>query len=144
MTYQLTTGTSVVRLTDSAIIPNDERNSDYAAYLAWLADGNTAEPAATPEPPAPQPDYQLLYNSILGSSAYQAIRAAATESLPLTLACVEFVAAMGDAKAGNPNIPALQACISNILQLVSLDNEQKGLLSGYIADANFGETFSIS
>jgi hypothetical protein len=143
MTYQLTTGTSVVRLADSAIIPNDERNSDYRSYLSWVADGNTAEPAATPEPPAPQPDYQLLYNSILGSSVYQAIRAAATESLPLTLACVEFVAAMGDAKAGNPNIPALQACMGNILQLVNLHVEQKDALRGYIADAHLQNTFVI-
>ena len=50
---------------------------------------------------------------------------------------------MGDAKAGNPSIPALQACISNILQLVSLDNEQKDLLRNYIANANLGETFTI-
>jgi hypothetical protein len=144
MTYQLTTGTSVVRLADSAIIPSDERNSDYAAYLQWVADGNTPEPAATPERPAPAPNYQLLYDSILGSSVYQVIRAEATESLPLTLACVEFIAAMGDAKAGNPNIPALQACMGNILQLVSLDDEQKDALRGYIADANLGETFAIS
>jgi hypothetical protein len=142
MTYQLATG-SVVRLADSATIPNDERNSDYAAYLQWVADGNTAEPAATPEPPAPQPDYQLLYDSILGSSVYQAIRAEATESLPLTLACVEFIAAMGDAKAGNPSVPALQACMGNILQLVNLDDEQTDALRGYIEAAHLQSTFVI-
>jgi hypothetical protein len=143
MAYQLTTGTSVVRLADSAVIPNDERNSDYAAYLQWVADGNTPEPATTPEPPAPAPNYRLLYNSILGSSVYQAIRAAATGSLPLALACVEFITEMGDAKAGNPNIPALQACISNILGLVSLDGEQTDALRGYIEAAHLQGTFVI-
>jgi hypothetical protein len=51
--YQLTTGTSILRLSDGASIPADESNTDYAAYLEWLAAGNTPEPA--PEPPTPEP-----------------------------------------------------------------------------------------
>lgn len=51
MTYQLTTGNMILRTTDGAFIPPDPANTDYAAYQAWLAEGNTPEPA--PEPPAP-------------------------------------------------------------------------------------------
>lgn len=51
MTYQLTTGNMILRTTDGAFIPPDPANTDYAAYLAWLEEGNTPEPA--PEPPAP-------------------------------------------------------------------------------------------
>ena len=43
--YKITTVNgmkSLQRLSDTAFIPFDEANSDYAEYLAWVAEGNTA------------------------------------------------------------------------------------------------------
>ena len=49
MNYQLTQlGESVKRLTDNAFIPFDPANTDYQAYLAWLAEGNEPLPADEP------------------------------------------------------------------------------------------------
>ncbi len=36
---------SVKRTTDNVFIPFDDNNTDYQAYLAWVAEGNTPDPA---------------------------------------------------------------------------------------------------
>tara|TARA_Y100001937_G_scaffold77494_1_gene105112 strand:- start:10 stop:183 length:174 start_codon:yes stop_codon:yes gene_type:complete len=35
----------ILRTSDNASIPKDEGNVDYQAYLAWVAEGNTPDPA---------------------------------------------------------------------------------------------------
>ena len=51
--YRLTDG-GVIRLSDGASIPADERNSDYQAFLAWQAAGGV------PIPMQPAPYYELV------------------------------------------------------------------------------------
>ena len=35
----------IIRKTDNAFIPFEPANTDYQAYLKWLEEGNTPEPA---------------------------------------------------------------------------------------------------
>ena len=60
MTYQLTSGDTILRLSDNAYIPPDTGNRDYREYLEWLDAGNTPEPAPIVEPPAPLTTEQKL------------------------------------------------------------------------------------
>jgi hypothetical protein len=57
------------------------------------------------------PDYRAFYDALLVSPAYAAIRAKAVDNAAVLTACVEFIAAIGDAKSGRPNPAAIQACV---------------------------------
>ena len=133
--YQLTTSTSIIRLSDGAFIPAAPGNRDYAEYQAWLAKGNTPLPAPAPAPPGP--DYIAFWDALTTSTIYTAIREQSFTSLPMNTLATELIALLGDAKAGRANETAIQASMAAILTTgtfttAQLTELQTALVAGHL------------
>ena len=115
------------------VIPNEyEAMTLYASDLLgsdWVVKSVVGEditdpPVNLPVAAVPRPDWIAFYDTILITTAFQSVRTQALSSLPLTLAVVEFSAAVSDAKAGRPNLPAIGAAIGNIMAVATLSPEE--------------------
>ena len=60
-------------------------------------------------------NYRLFWDTLVTSTVYGAIRTQSMASLPMNTLATEFIALLGDAKAGRPNETALQSSINAIL-----------------------------
>ena len=89
--YKLTNNPTILRLSDSASIPADPANTDYADYLAWLAEGNTPEPADVPPPPTKAERIRAL--EAQASDAQAKVTRQALLALALEKACAAPAAA---------------------------------------------------
>ena len=135
--YQLTSGDTIVRLSDNAYIPQAPGNRDYADFLAWKAEGNTPLPAPAPAPPGP--DYIAFWDALTTSTIYTAIRTQSMASLPMNTFATELIALLGDAKGGRPNEAAIQQSMAAILTsgtftAVQLTELQTALVAGHLDD----------
>ena len=142
MTYQLTSGDSILRLSDNACIPQAPGNRDYREYLEWLEAGNTPEPA--PAPPAPGPDYIAFWDALTISTIYASLREQSFTSLPLNTLATELIALLGDAKAGRANEAAIQASMGAILATGTFTEVQLEELGAALVAGNLDNIYSLS
>jgi hypothetical protein len=64
--------------------------------------------------PPPPPSYAAFWDALLASTVYGSIRTQSMASLPMNTLATEFIALLGDAKAGRPNEAAIQASMSAV------------------------------
>ena len=72
-----------------------------------------AELQSRPVPPPP-PSYTAFWDALIASTVYASIRTQSMTSLPMNTLATEFIALLGDAKAGRPNEAAIQASMSAV------------------------------
>jgi hypothetical protein len=115
--YQLTASNTIQFQLENGnvlFLPAENNGTpEWREYQAWLDAGNTPTPYESPAS-LPQPNYIGFSDALLASGAYQKIRAQGMTSTALAYAATEFSFSMTDAKAGRPNVAALQACLSGI------------------------------
>lgn len=106
------------------------------AYSYW-----PAQPAVVQ--PGDGCDYRAFYDALLISPAYAAIRAKAVDSPAVLTACVEFIAAIGDAKAGRPNQPAIQACVDLLCAAAQFTAQELAALAEVMATGGLDQVYTL-
>ena len=99
--YKQTNSTSIGRLSDNAFIPADPANNDYAAYLAWLSEGNTPVPADPLPPPPPKQFTSLEYLDLFAESEQLAV-VSATMAVPQVKLWYDKMLAAGFITSADP------------------------------------------
>ena len=143
----------------SASIDGCTSVDELAAYITSggipTLDLETNEPVVDPTtaysywPPVPAPepetvcDYRLFYDALLVSPAYSVIREKAVTSAPVLTACVEFIAAIGDAKSGRPNPAAIQACVDLLCAASQFTPEELLLLADVMSVGGLDQVYTI-
>ncbi len=145
MTYQLTeTGSIRKELENGAVLflpAESNGTSAWREYQEWLEEGNTPLPA--PEPPPPGPDYLAFWDALMVSTVYASIREQSFVSLPMNTLATEFIALIGDAKAGRANEAAIQQSMDAILATGTFTEAQLVELQGALEAGNLESIYTL-
>jgi hypothetical protein len=133
--------TIIGRIDDDGFMRVTGDAAAWPEYLDWLEEGN--EPLPAPEPPPPGPDYLAFWDALMTSSVYGSIREQSFVSLPMNTLATEFIALIGDAKAGRPNEAAIQASMAAILTTGTFTDDELAELQAAFAAGNLDGIYTL-
>ena len=88
-------------------------------------------------------DYHAFWEVLISSSLYGSIREQAMTSLPMNTLATEFIALIGDAKAGRANEAAIQQSMDAILATGTFTEEQLVELQGALEAGNLESIYTL-
>ena len=85
-----------------------------------------------------------FWTALLTSTYYARVKQEASTSLPENVAATEFIALLGDAKAGMALVPAIQASLDNLLSLVVATAEEQNFLSNLFVETGLDAKYILN
>jgi hypothetical protein len=114
-----------------------------APYLAALDAYLASFPEPEPEP-EPTPNYTAFWDALLASTVYGSIRTQSMANLPMNTLATEFIALLGDAKAGRPNEAAIQASMSAVFATGAFTEDDAEEFTEALAAGLLDDIYSLS
>jgi hypothetical protein len=121
-------------------------NGTIAGIGYTYANGTfTAPPAPPPGPtPPPQPSYTAFWDALVASTVYASIRTQSMASLPMNTLATEFIALVGDAKAGRANEAAIQASMSAVFGTGTFTEDDAEEFTAALAAGYLDGTYALN
>ena len=107
-----------------------------------LTEEEIAELQSRPVPPPP-PSYTAFWDALLASAVYGSIRTQSMASLPMNTLATEFIALLGDAKAGRPNEAAIQASMSAVFATGTFTEANAEEFTAALAAGLLDDTYTL-
>ena len=94
--------------------------------------------------PTPPPSYAAFWDALLASTVYGSIRTQSMASLPMNTLATEFIALIGDAKAGRPNEVAIQASMSAVFATGTFTESAAAEFTAALAAGLLDDIYSLT
>jgi len=91
-----------------------------------------------------QANYLAFWDVLMASTVYDSIREQSMVLLPMNTLATEFIALLGDAKAGRPNEAAIQASMDAILLNGTFTNDQLTELAGALETGKLDSLYTLA
>lgn len=114
------------------------------AGIGWTYVNGTFTPPPAPPAEPPTPSYVAFWNALLTSNVYGSIRTQSMTSLPMNTLATEFIALIGDAKAGRPNETAIQSSMSAIFGTGTFTEENVEEFNNLLEAGHLNDIYILS
>jgi len=87
--------------------------------------------------------YKTFWNELMTSGAYATLKAAASTNLTINTLCTEFIALIADAKFGEPNVPAIQTSLTQIISSVEFSIEDLAEIQALFTVTGLNQIYTL-